>query len=67
MSRDTEINIKLTPKAKDIYDTLPRPKNRYVSDAIIEKHERNNGTDLAAQVQELRERVERIERKEEEG
>lgn len=38
--RAGEINAKLTREAKDIYNILPGPKNRWISEAIIEKHQR---------------------------
>ena len=42
-NRKTEINIKLTPAAKEIYSQLPRPKNHFVSDSIIEKWAKEHG------------------------
>jgi hypothetical protein len=42
-NRKTEINIKLSPTAKEIYDQLGHPKNRFVSDAIIEKWAKEHG------------------------
>ncbi len=62
--RTDEISIKLRHEAKEICNNLPKKgKGEWVSDAIIEKHSRDSGTDLAAQVQDLRERVEKLERK----
>lgn len=63
--RSRLISIEISDKAKKIYDGQPH-KGEFVSDAIVEKHSRDSGTDLSAQVQELRERIERLERKEEE-
>lgn len=42
-NRKTEINIKLSPAAKEIYNQLDHPKNRFVSDAIIEKWAKEHG------------------------
>lgn len=40
--RTDEISVKLRPEAKQIYDNLPaKGKGEWVSDAIIEKAERN--------------------------
>jgi hypothetical protein len=60
--------IELTEAAIEIYKGLQRYKRgEFVSAAIIEKHERDTGTDLAAEIAELRERVERLEGKGSEG
>jgi len=57
-NRDTEINIKLTPKAMQIYKDLPRPKNHFVSDAIIEKWAKEHGEVFTAeQVEFIREEI----------
>jgi len=61
--RADEISIKLRHEAKEIYDNLPKKgKGEYVSDAIIEKHTRYTGTDLAAQVQDHEARLRKLEK-----
>lgn len=61
--RADEISIKLRHQAKQIYDNLPaKGKGEWVSDAIISKHEHEQGTSLQQQIDELTKRVERLER-----
>jgi hypothetical protein len=44
MSRETEVSLRLTEPAKEIYNKLPaKGKGTWVSDAIIEKSEREKG------------------------
>lgn len=58
------INTSVTDEAFEIYKGLPeRRKGRFVSDAIIEKHQRDTGTDLQTQIDELRKRIGEIEAK----
>ena len=61
--RKNAISIELNDKAKEVYKGLPKEvkKGEWVSDAIVEKHSKDTGTDLSAQVQDLQERVEMLE------
>ncbi len=55
------INPTVTEQAKKIYDNLPlKDKKHFVSDAIIEKHARQTGTDLQTKVDELEKKVQAI-------
>lgn len=70
-NRKDEVGIKLTNAARTIYDELPaKGKGQWISDAMIKKHEREQGVDLHSKVQEqgehidqLKRRIEEIERK----
>ncbi len=58
------INTSVTDEAFDIYKGLPeRRKGRYVSDAIIEKHQRDTGTSLEQRMDEIEKRMDEIEAK----
>lgn len=60
-NRDTEINIKLTSKAMEIYRELPRPKNHFVSEAIIEKWAKEHGEVFTKeQLKRMRQEIEKI-------
>jgi len=55
-------NIELSEKAETIYKSVKRAdRSSFVSSAIIEKHERSTGTDLAAKVNDLERRIAKLE------
>jgi len=57
------INPVVSQQAYDIVQKIPKMhKGEWVSGAIVEKHARDTGTDLQAQIDELRARVERLEK-----
>lgn len=59
--RREEINIKLSKEAKEIYNQLPNPKNRFVSEAIIEKWGKEHGEVFTPEQREwLRSEITRI-------
>ena len=62
MKRKNIINTSVTLEAKAIYDGLhPRTKGIWVSDAIVEKHDRDTGTGLEARLEDIEKRLERLE------
>lgn len=60
--RSDEISIKLRHEAKQIYDSLPaKGKGEWVSEAIIEKADREQGNTLIQQIEEIRQHVKELE------
>lgn len=57
------INPTVTKQAEDIYNALPHHRRgEFVSDAIIEKHSRDTGTDIEARLQAVERWIERWEK-----
>ncbi|MFW9968602.1 MAG: hypothetical protein ACFFDF_00280 [Candidatus Odinarchaeota archaeon] len=64
MARDTskERTIALSDKALKTYNKLPRmERSKWVSSAIVEKHEREKGMSLEQEIKQLKERVKELE------
>jgi capsule polysaccharide modification protein KpsS len=57
------IDPTITDEAKKIYDNIPNrnERGRFVSNAIVEKHSRDTGTDLETRIAELERRVKELE------
>lgn len=60
--RADEISIKLRHEAKQIYNSLPaKGKGEWVSEAIIEKADREQGNTLIQQIEEIHQHVKALE------
>ena len=60
--RSKLISIEISDKAKRIYDTVQH-KGEFVSDAIVEKHSKDTGTDTQTQLDDHERRLKDLEKR----